>query len=214
MLEVKGRSDFKGLRLSIPIGQTGSGVKIEDLDENALAGPGVPLDEKSRSEIFGHLIQAISDSPEAAMKELVQIAVDYCHADSAGISLEEESGDRAVQFRWVAVAGSFQQYLNGTTPRFYSPCGTCVDRGVAQRYQVTRPYYNFLGVTAEPINDGLLIPWRSASQRGTLWLVSHHSENTFSKSDFSLMRRLAQFVSAGIDLMPKGNVAGLEKTSD
>ena len=54
----------------------------------------------------------------------------------------------------MAVAGSFSQYLNGTTPRFYSPCGTCLDRGVPQRYAVTEPYYNFLGITAQPIREG------------------------------------------------------------
>jgi hypothetical protein len=65
----------------------------------------------------------------------VEIAVDYCDADSAGVSIEEANEKGELQFRWIAVAGSFARYLNGTTPRFYSPCGTCIDRGVAQYYQ-------------------------------------------------------------------------------
>lgn len=149
---------------------------------------------------------ALAESAEAALNQLVQIAVTYCSADSAGISLEEQGPTGELRFRWVAVAGSFTKYLNGTTPRFYSPCGTTIDRGVPQRYQVWEPYYNFLGVTAEPIRDGMLLPWRGAERQGTLWLVSHQSNDAFSASDFALARKLADFVAANIKVT-SGNPA-------
>lgn len=184
------------------VGQSGSGVKISDLPEsNGFARPGHPIDSASKEALLERLRVCLAESPESVLNVLVQMAVDYCHADSSGISLEE-SHDGELRFRWVAVAGSFTQYLNGTTPRFYSPCGTCLDRGVPQRYQVTLPYYNFLGVTAEPILDGILIPWRSERMRGTLWLVSHHSEDAFTESDYRLLRSLADFVAISVDAAP------------
>ena len=73
-----------------------------------------------------------------------------------------------------------------------------MDRGVPQRYEVWKPYYNFLGVNADPILDGLLIPWHTPIRQGTLWIVSHHAKDTFTESDFLLMRELANFVSVGI----------------
>jgi signal transduction histidine kinase len=126
------------------------------------------------------------------LQELVNTAVEFCGADSAGISLEEpEDGT----FRWIVVAGSFAQYLGGRTPRLYSPCGTCLDSGRPQLYRVTKPYYDHLGVTAEPIVDGMLIPWSNEFLRGTLWAVSHLSEEAFSFEDYELLNSLADFAS-------------------
>lgn len=73
-----------------------------------------------------------------------------------------------------------------------------MDRGVPQRHEVSQPYYNFLGVNADPILDGLLIPWHATMLQGTWWIVSHRAKDTFSASDFSLMRKLAAFISIGI----------------
>ena len=76
------------------------------------------------------------ESPETILQELVDIAVEHCGADSAGISLEERNQAGELQFRWIVVAGSFAKYLNGTTPRYYSPCGSCLDKGTPQLYRV------------------------------------------------------------------------------
>jgi hypothetical protein len=193
--------------MHMPIGESGSGVKIEDLvGSNAFMRRGLPIESAGRAALLERLRACLAESPATALQELVQMAVDYCHADSSGISLEEEAPDGGLQFRWVAVAGSFSQYLNGVTPRFYSPCGTCLDRGLPQRYQVTLPYYNFLGVTAEPILDGILIPWRSESTRGTLWLVSHRSENVFTESDYTLLQALASFAATGVEKAPNASL--------
>jgi hypothetical protein len=193
--------------MSTPIGQDGSGVKIGDLDSShGFARQGEPVDAAEKTQLLERLKRRLAESPETVLTELVQIAVDHCHADSAGISLEEEAPGGGLRFRWVAVAGSFTKYLNGTTPRFYSPCGTCLDRGVPQRYQVTLPYYNFLGVNADPILDGILIPWRSEKMRGTIWLVSHGAQDTFTASDYELMQSLAQLVSQGIGKAPSASI--------
>ena len=190
--------------MGVPIGQDGSGVTIADLfgSSRGFARQGEPVEPARKARLLERLKARIAASPETALDELVQMAVDHCHAESAGISLEEDAPGGGLQFRWVAVAGSFKKYLHGTTPRFYSPCGTCLDRGVPQRYQVTLPYYNFLGVTADPILDGVLIPWQSRKMRGTLWLVSHVSQDVFTASDYELFHSLAQLVALGIDKAP------------
>jgi hypothetical protein len=114
--------------------------------------------------------------PESVLQGLVNIALEFCGADSAGISIEEpENGT----FNWVVVAGSFAPYLGGRTPRNYIPWGTCLDSGRAQLHGVTQPYLEHLGVTAKPITDGMLIPWSRDLERGTFWSVSHSSEEAF-----------------------------------
>jgi hypothetical protein len=118
----------------------------------------------------------LAEDQESVLQELVSAAVELCGDESAGISLvDPESGT----FQWVAITGSFAPYLHGRTPRNFSPCGTCLDTGRPQLYRVTRPYYDFLGVTAQPITDGILIPWSNEFLKGTLWAVSHSSSEAF-----------------------------------
>jgi hypothetical protein len=135
---------------------------------------------------------------EAMLQRLVEVAVDYCGADSSGVSLEEPDGQGGHQFRWVAVAGSFRKYLRGTTPRKFSPCGVCLDRWRAQYYAVSEPYYDFLGVTAAPILDGMLIPWAANSMRGTIWAVSHKSRSAFDPDDYSILKALSYLISVAL----------------
>lgn len=138
--------------------------------------------------------QGFAEDPGSVLQKLVDAAVEHCGADSAGISLEERNAETGeLQFRWVAIAGSFAQYLHGTTPRFFSPCGTCLNRGTPQLYTVTKPYYDFLGVTAEPITDGILVPWEGDGIRGTIWAIAHHAAQAFDLEDYELLRSLADF---------------------
>jgi len=175
-------------------GPSDTGMSLRDL----LADPGFPLRAKkprqpnAESVALGRLWRAFTLNPESVLQDLVNIAVEFCGADSAGISLEEP--DNKI-FKWIVVAGSFAPYLGGRTPRNYSPCGTCLDSGRAQLYRVTRPYYDHLGVIAEPIIDGMLIPWSSEQLRGTLWSVSHSSEEAFCSEDYELLGSLADFAS-------------------
>ncbi|MDP9050458.1 MAG: GAF domain-containing protein [Acidobacteriota bacterium] len=138
------------------------------------------------------------ESPESILQELVDIALEYCGADSSGISLEERNEAGELQFRWIVVAGSFARYLNGTTPRNYSPCGSCLDQGTPQLYRVTKLYYDYLGVQAEPITDGMLIPWKSTNMRGTIWAVSHQAEAAFDLLDYELLKSLAEFIEIAV----------------
>ena len=146
-----------------------------------------------RAEAMHRLAQVFAQNPDDVPQRLVDIAVEFCGADSAGISLEDTSATGEPVFRWVAIAGSFAKYIDGVTPRFFSPCGTCLDSGRAQLYRVTKPYYDFLGVMAEPITDGILIPWVSEQVRGTIWAVAHHSYEAFDLEDYKLLRSLADF---------------------
>jgi hypothetical protein len=196
------------------IGDINSGVNIQDLLDSAEFGhrkrKAIDLNRVPRALVL--LDERLAQNSAAALQEMVQIAVDVCGADSSGISLEEEDEKGELRFRWVAVAGSFARYLNASTPRFYSPCGTCLDRGVPQLYQVSNAYYNFLGVNAEPILEGLLIPWRGNETQGTIWLVSHRSNCAFDMGDFEFMHLLAHYVAAGLrkmDLAKKGECSTL-----
>lgn len=179
---------------------TKSGMELRDLLQDAEFPRRArkARNPKRESAALLRLGPVFAESPETVLQVLVDIAVEFCGADSAGISLEESDSEGGQRFRWVAIAGSFAQYVHGTTPRFFSPCGTCLSSGRAQLYRVTKPYYDFLGVTAEPITDGMLIPWVSEKMRGTIWAVAHRSRETFDLKDYELLNSLADFVSLAV----------------
>ena len=178
---------------------TDTGMHLRDLllDPQFTTRDRGPRPPAHSIEAVSRLAQAFAENPNLVLNELVEIAVTFCGADSAGISLEETI-DGEKRFRWVAIAGSFAQYVNGTTPRFFSPCGTCLDTGRAQLYRVTKPYYDFLGVTADEISDGMLIPWTSDKLRGTIWAVAHHSSEAFDMEDYLLLSTLASFAAIAL----------------
>jgi GAF domain/His Kinase A (phospho-acceptor) domain len=188
-----------GLILDSPSHQPDTGMEMRDLlqDVEFLRRPKRPRDLKDQLSAVQRIAQVFAGNPETMLQELVDIAVEYCGADSAGISLEEGIGGE-MRFRWVAIAGSFSHFLNGTTPRFFSPCGTTLSRGVAQLYRVTKPYYDYLHIEAEPITDGMLIPWTAEQMRGTIWAVSHKSREAFDIDDYTLLNTLADFAAIAI----------------
>ena len=155
-------------------------------------------DPTKQLEAFQRLARVFAERADIILQELVDIAVEFCGADSSGISLEERNESGELRFRWIAIAGSFSHFLHGTTPRFFSPCGTCLNRGVPQLYRVTKPYYDFLQIEAEPITDGILIPWLTDGMRGTLWAVAHNSREAFDFDDYKLLASLADFASIAL----------------
>lgn len=177
-----------------------SGMELRDLlndrDFPQRARPGTH--SSHGFEALDQLAHVFSEAPDVVLQRLVDIAVEFCGADSAGISLEEAGENGELRFRWIVVSGSFAKYLYGTTPRFFSPCGTCLSSGRAQLYRLTKPYYDFLGIEADPITDGILIPWTTEGLRGTLWAVSHCSREAFTMDDYRLLNSLADFASIAI----------------
>jgi hypothetical protein len=174
-----------------------TGMELRDLlsDDQFLQRKPKKRDFQQPFDALRRVTQVFAVRPQAVMQELVNIAVSCCGADSAGISLEEPNEAGEPTFRWVAISGSFEKYLDGRTPRFFSPCGTCLDSGRPKLYRVTKPYYDFLGVTADPITDGILIPWEADNIRGTIWAVAHNSKTAFDLQDYELLKSLADFVA-------------------
>lgn len=179
-----------------------SGMELRDL----LHDPEFPFRKKRRrkeifttAEAYKSIARVFADNPDVILQSLVEAATTFCGADSAGISLEKKDGDGQRRFHWIAISGTFAPFMGGTTPRFFSPCGTTLDRGRVQLYRVGKAYYDFLGVKADPITDGILIPWHASEMRGTIWAVSHRHREAFDFADFKLMDGLADFAAVAVE---------------
>lgn len=161
---------------------------------------------------FRELSKAAMRDPQEAIQRFLDLAVELCpSAGSSGLS-ELETGETGEPvFRWTALAGAFAPYVGGTTPRDFSPCGLCLDRG--STILVERPgrvftYFN----DAEPeIIEALVVPiGRSGEDAvGTIWVVSHAEEaRGFDRTDAQVIENLAVQVQLTLRL------ARLQRFSD
>jgi hypothetical protein len=144
------------------------------------------------------LAHVFAQNPETILQELTEVSIDVCGAESAGITLEETTPRGDTQFRWIATAGMYGDFLGAVLPRFYSPCGTCLDRGQPQLFRVPKVYLDTIGVAAPPVTDGILIPWQVGSTRGTIWVLAHGPYQKFDAEDYRMIRSLSDFAAIAV----------------
>jgi hypothetical protein len=144
------------------------------------------------------LAHVFATNPQHILNELVPISMELCAADAAGITLEEVTPASIAQFRWIATAGSYAPYVGAVLPRDFSPCGTCLFRGLPQLFRVSRLYLDTIGVDAPAVTDGLLIPWEVDHARGTLWVIANQSPSLFDPQDYRVLQSLADFAAIAV----------------
>ncbi|HET6828366.1 MAG TPA: ATP-binding protein [Ramlibacter sp.] len=142
------------------------------------------------------LAQSLAQSSEGIADQLVRQAMRLCQADSAGLSLVDEHGGEDI-FRWIATAGEYARYRDGTMPRHFSPCGEVLKRGVPLLMQSPERHYPYVNQLHTPVREVLLVPFESGgAQVGTIWVVSHSADKQFDSEDLRIVKSLAVFASA------------------
>jgi signal transduction histidine kinase len=159
---------------------------------------------------FVALTAEMTVNPRNMLQRLVEIAVELCDADTAGISLLD--GD---VFRWEAVAGVFASARGGTMPRNESPCGVCIDRNATQLMHLADRCFPAL-LTEPRFVEALLLPFHDhGTPVGTVWIVSHTAERKFDKEDERVMHVLSQLASAAWQLWKTAeNLAATSRRKD
>jgi hypothetical protein len=86
-------------------------------------------------------------------------------------------------FRWNALAGVLKDHINGTMPRYASPCGTTIDRKATQLMYLPERFFSALKIEP-PIVEALLIPFTVENRPvGTVWVVTHNEDHKFDQED-------------------------------
>ncbi len=148
------------------------------------------------------LTQDIAEHPSEALQRLVDLAQQLCGGGSAGISVYEPQPEGAGIFRWTALTGRAAQFNGETTPRDFSPCGLCLDRG--ETILMDRPgrYYDWLNLPGLPITEAVLVPLfvHGRDPFGTLWVISH-DEHQFDSEDARVLSDMASVVGLALGLI-------------
>lgn len=178
-------------------------VITEELSHRLLRPP----NWQAENQAMRTLVQQLVQQPEVMLKSLVTMALDLCQAGTVGVSLLESTPNGEPVFRWVALAGALEQYEGSTTPRHFSPCGTCLDglrpgeaeRGTPLLYSFPDRYFTHLQEIKPQIVESLVLPFAVDNRLlGTLWIMSHNEERTFDQEDVRVLSSLADFTAAAL----------------
>lgn len=154
--------------------------------------PCAPVDLAAEASAMRSLTGLVADNPPDGIARFLDIARDLCNAGSAGLSVLTDGPDGRRVFFWDALSGAYADYVGGTTPADFSPCGLCLE--VGRTILLDRPsrVFTYLDAAEPPIVEGMIVPLYDANKvpLGTLWIVSHDETRRF---DGETARRMEQF---------------------
>lgn len=158
-------------------------------------------DYEAESRALGLLAKGMATDPRGMLQECAELAMELCHADSAGISILEPGGASGI-LRWHAAAGEFAVNLDGTMPREASPCGTVMERDCVLLFKEAEGFFPALKSVEPRIYENLLAPWHAKGEAvGTLWAIKHHPDGRFDAEDARILQSLARFAAAAFQMI-------------
>lgn len=164
-------------------------------------------DYAAESRALSELAQEMTSHPEGVLRKLSELAMELCHADSAGVSVLEPGGEHGV-FRWHAAVGAFASNLNGTVRREVSPCGTVIDRNELLLLYAPERFFPAVEGIEPRVYENLVAPWVvNGVAVGTLWLINHTPDGHFDAEDARLLTSLSRFASAAYQMVTALNAA-------
>jgi signal transduction histidine kinase len=168
-------------------------IITDELERRALR----PRDAEAERQAIADVNREMSRATDVAsagrvMKGIVELALRFCAAGSAGVSaLEQEGGTELV--RWLATAGRWSTLAGQSMPRASTASDAVLARNIPMLLAAPSRHYGApLGM---PRNDEvLLVPFQNEERPvGTLWVVSHDAEaQRFDAEDRGLLLSLAR----------------------
>jgi hypothetical protein len=152
---------------------------------------------------MGELRHGLAGSPRTLLQKLSDVALYLCAAQSAGVSLFEEVGERRY-CRWLAASGAYEPLLWTTLPCASSPCGTMLERQEPMLVIDPQRCYSGLGRLRPPVVEALLVPFQARDATvGSLWVVSHDPACRFDAEDLRIVQHLTRFAGEAYECLQK-----------
>ena len=194
-------------------------VEVQD----GIAGP-VPLDAvllrdamvrrpirapniAAENAVYIALARQLAEGSQAVLQSLVDAAVSLCEAGTAGVSLLETPPTGPAIFRWTALSGTLASHIGGSTPRDFSPCGYCLDQGVAVHFSHPERRFEYFKAVGIPFVEALVLPFDvDGKPHGTIWILAHDASRKFDLEDVRIMTRIATFTGAAYSMLRKRTI--------
>jgi two-component sensor histidine kinase len=148
------------------------------------------------------LANQMADHPSEVLPRLVNLAMDMCDADSAGISVLEPEGK---EFRWFALHGSLSVFEGARTPRNFSPCGVTLNQNAPVLMKNPERVYDWIRDAKIVVPEVLLVPLYvrhadAVTPLGTLWVVARDG-GQFDSGHARELTELASFAGVALRMI-------------
>jgi len=152
--------------------------------------------------VLRELADCLRDPTDRFLRRFVELALEVCQAGSVGVSLLEKTDSGEEIFRWNALSGRLAEFVGGSTPRNWSPCGACLDAAAPILLSYPARAFTYFNEVDVPIVEGLVLPLYASGGRalGTIWVISHEESRKFDEEDLRIMTSLAQLASTGLQI--------------
>lgn len=173
---------------------------LDDIKANAelVLRPSKTPNYKAEAEALRNLVAGFAENSQDNLTKLSEVAMELCHADSAGISLLEEAEGSSV-FRWKAAAGRMKNFIGGIMPRNESPCGIVFNESCYQLLKNPIRAFPAIGQLDFPLFETLTVPFSlNGKFVGTVWVLSHTEGKHFDSEDLRLLESLAEVAGSAI----------------
>lgn len=156
-------------------------------------------DFKAENAALVILANELASQPRNLLQKLVEVALELCRAESAGVSILESESKA---FRWHACAGAFAENAGARIAYAESPCGIVLERNSPILFLEPSSYFAPLKHIKPPIAEALILPFHDENRPvGTVWVVQHSPERKLDREDVRLMTSLSRFASAAYHIM-------------
>jgi two-component sensor histidine kinase len=165
----------------------------------------VAPDLQAEAAAFCELSKILADDPGVALRHLLDVARNSCHAGSAGLSLLRDDGSGRPVVHWAAISGALASHEGADTPRDSSPCGLCLDAGATIRVSRPQRAFSSLRDTQPEIVEDLIVPLydKASKPLGTLWIAHHDRTSHFSSDDARVAEQLAAQLVLALNLLER-----------
>jgi len=148
------------------------------------------------------LVRELKNSPHDVLSRLAETALDLCQANSAGISLLEETRRT---FTWAAIAGQWTSHTGGHVPKESSPSGLVLERNRPVLFCHPERHFQQLARLSPPPEEVLALPFFvHGVTQGTLWVVSHDARCRFDNQHVRILRNLADIAGLACQVSASG----------
>jgi signal transduction histidine kinase len=175
---------------------------LEDvlITHELISRPRRPASPKAEAAALHKLARTMATAPNDLPDTLLELAVELCEADTAGLSLLETTPAGERVFRWTNLSGALRAHVGGSTPRNFSPCGVCLDRKTSQLFKHPERFFDYFNAVGTPFVEALVVPLVPIGNDplGTIWILSHRAGKVFDSEDVRIMSSIADFTSVAL----------------
>jgi signal transduction histidine kinase len=138
------------------------------------------------------LAREMATAPDRLIDTLLNLAIELCHADTAGLRIFDENSQT---FVWTNLAGTLQQHAGNTATTNFSSRSVGHDGESPQLYPYPGRYFKHLADRASiPFVGALMVPvYIRGEAPATMWILSRDKAVAFDTEDVRILSNLVDF---------------------